>query len=254
MGSDNNYPDARILDTGGISPQNGGIMLKKYQVVAAVFFVFLFFAAFPSAWSYEANFTYKPGDSLKKGFSGNVIMVGGVSFRSNTKVRWSSLPQLAKLDGAIKNDVTTILRSKGLEVGGQGAYLLPIIEITAGGPPVYSLSDIVVKIEGKITLELKPSLDSEAAWSKSVECTLASFQGPDFWKRIDSVSWKEQNAQQIINNTSVPKNILSVELSSEAVNDVVRGLEMQYSGLMGDLASSIDAKEIRSAMKSGVSK
>ncbi|MFH1654916.1 MAG: hypothetical protein ABIE74_12820 [Pseudomonadota bacterium] len=239
-------------------------MTKKYLV--SLVCVILFISPVAQSAKYVANFQYKPDFQNPPDSAGLTIAVGKAEYKSGMQDMWYNSPEFVSLDQAIKDDLSEILKAKGFSVKGPftskkisksqrktiDLLLVPTVELVTSTPPVYRLNDVKVEVKGKITLKLEDVATHEIIWSSSIPFPLITSlecKDPSFWNKINQINWQDPSVIKTIDDEKVLKNIASVDLKPEVMNDVARGLEKQYPDLMASMAKMLDPEEIKALKK-----
>lgn len=229
-------------------------MIRKYLMVpAATLLSVISFIGFATAKSsqqevvpYAANFNYTLASQAAPGSGGVTFAIGNVNYQSNSKILWFSAPQFNNLDRGIKDDLSELLIAKGFSVRGPfdsydlipysdkkaiDLYLVMAVELSItykdpkaepGGVASWTYTGNI-EVNGKIHLGLKEIVTGELMWSKSIPLT--KFEFP----------YSIPN-QRIFDYNAFPYNLV--------MNDVAKGIEKQYPGLMATFWKLIDPEEM----------
>ena len=222
-------------------------MIRKYLIVFVFILLSVIFTSYSTAATkkqqqqqeepvYLANFNYTP-ESQATSASAGVTFAVNVNYQSNCGTVWLTWPQFANLDAAMKKDLSRIFEEKGITVCGffdshdlipyqdkkaSNLYAVPTLELSVTAPVMCSYT-----VSGKFTLVLKEIMTGELMWSKTIPLTSFDFQRVNEGFRCN------------------PKDDrLIVDLKAGGRNDVAKGIEKQYPGLMVTIAKLIDPEEM----------
>lgn len=244
----------------GVPTRKGGIMIKKYVVVAGIFFLAFLSAGFASAESpkknvepYVANFNYTPASRKAPGSSGVTLAVGPAIYVSDAKstrgADWRTAPQLERLNAALREDLSKLLMAKGFSVRGPfdsydlvpysdkkqiDLFLIPALELLATwkdtnvetegfSQKVYHGTG-TIELNGKLTIQLQEMMTRELMWTKNIPVTYSfpyDVRFPFF--------------------TGAPRPFDM----SLVIDDLAKGLEQQYPKMLETLSNLIDPEEMR---------
>lgn len=211
--------------------------------------------------AYVANFEYTPAPQVAPNSTGVTFAVGNVFYQSNFKPPWFTWPQFANLDTAIKQDLTKLLAAKGFTVRGPfdsydlipyqdkkaiDLYPVPTFELSMDpSREVYSMDDIKIEVNGKITLQLREIVTRELMWSKTIP--FKKFNFPIFFEphTFKGIIWQKGTDMKYIDDKTVKKIVEWVELDTKGMDLVAKGIEKQYPELMATISRLIDPEEMR---------
>ncbi|MFH1093486.1 MAG: hypothetical protein V1739_04945 [Candidatus Omnitrophota bacterium] len=203
---------------------------------------------------YVANFNYTSDSQSATSSTGVTIATIGIpTYITNSKELWFNTPQFENFQKALKEDLPKLLTAKGCVVKGSydsyemipypdkkkiDLYLTPTVAlfITSKGPSEILPKWVVgmVKIKGKIMLELREVVTKELMWSKTVE--FEEFKFP-----VYSIKWAEGTNVHKIND--VTEKAVSVN-DVTVMNEVAKGIEKQYPAIMASFFKLIDPEEM----------
>ncbi|MFH1094306.1 MAG: hypothetical protein V1739_09195 [Candidatus Omnitrophota bacterium] len=221
-------------------------MPRKYLIMSVFILLSVIITSYATAASkkqqeeavYTANFNYAQDSQAAPGSCGVTFAVESVNYQSNSGTIWLTWPQFANLDAAMKQDLTKIFTAKGITLRGpfdsydlmpyqdkkaSDLYAVPTLELTVfwqEGPDPFTVS-------GKFTLVLKEIMTGEAVWSKTIP--LISF-------RLQKIGSYQQ--------TGKDDRLIKDLLETGNRNDVAKGIEKQYPGLMATISKLIDPEEM----------
>lgn len=220
--------------------------MKKYPAVLIFVLLSVIYANHAPAASpkreeaiYVASFNYAPDPQAALDSAGVMFAVESVNYQSSTGTLWLLWPQFANLDATMKQDLTKILGAKGITLRGPFDFydLIPYQDKKASDLYAVSVLDLSIvlgqgmtftTVSGKFTLLLKEIMTGELMWSKTIPLTSFSVQNLAGFSltKIDS---------RLIEDLPLTANR----------NDVAKGIEKQYPGLMANISKLIDPEEMR---------
>lgn len=244
-------------------------MMRKYLKFLIFSFLFVIFstgcvtAAVTS--NYKANFNYTPDTQAAPGSADVIFAVADVSYQVNAKDTkpWFMYSQFDNLHKAVKEDLAKILVAKGFSVRGPfdaydlipypdkkviDLWLIPNIELSFKTPEeTYSIEDIKIEVTGTMRLKMQEINTRELMWTKSIPfkfefpCKNPGQSGIN----VESVHWGEGVVSgKEIYNRKINKKIISMELGANSMNEIAKGIEKEYSGIMANIFKLIDAQEL----------
>lgn len=202
------------------------------------------------AAQYVANFSYTPSAQETPDSAGVTFTVGGLTYNFHPKsdyIAWYTSPQLAKLPEAVKQDLSKLLAAKGFSVRGPfesydlipfqdkkaiDLWLIPTLELSVAGKNTkhdyanFMLTSYLdtgdVEVTGVIILELKEIVTRELLWSKSIPIKKFEFSFAVRYPINSPSGWFDA-----------------------VMNELVKGIEQQYSELLATVLKHIDPEEMR---------
>ncbi len=220
-------------------------MRRKYPIVFVFILLSVIFVSCATAATkkqqeeipYVANFTYTPESQATPVLAGVTFAIVDL-YQAEGFAPWLVWPQFANFNATLKQDLTKIFEAKGLSVRGSfdsyelisfqdkkasDMYVIPVLELS--GTPE---KDFAFTVSGKFTIVLKEIITGELVWSKVIP--LSSFNA----QHLGTFRPKEKDNPSTISDF----------LDTENRNDVVKGIEKQYSDFMATMAKLIDAEEM----------
>ncbi len=236
-------------------------MIKKCSVifVIAVLCVCSGLTAFAQAPQAAAggsavNFNYTPPSGEAPKPVGISFVIGKMNYQTSSKPLWFAAKQFGSLNEAAQADLAEILTAKGFGVRGPfesydlipypdkkaaDFYLVPTMELSVITPTeVYSVAEITAEVSGKLTLEAREIMTRELMWTKSIP-----FKKFDVASCIVSVTWVPGMAR-LVNDTTVKKGIVSVDMGDCLMNEISKEIEKQYPEAMATFYTLIDPEEM----------
>lgn len=242
-------------------------MIKTLSMVSGVLFLSLLSAGLAWAGSpkgessqkeaahYVANFSYTPDSRKAPGSGGVAFTVGGAVYASDVKTTqvadWRSAPPFAKLNAALKDDLSEILVAKGFSVRGPfDSYdlvpypdkkqidfsLVPTLELLAtlkdtaveaeragSAGKVYHGTG-TIEVNGKLTITLQEMMTRELMWTKNIPI---------------AYSFPYDVRFPYFETGSRPFDMGLV------MDDLAKGMEQQYPRILETLSNLLDPEEMR---------
>lgn len=242
-------------------------MIKKYCMVLTVSLLSIVSARYVIAAQpqkeeapYAANFIYTPASQATPNSAGVTIATIGIpTYITNSKEIWFNTLQFENFQKALKEDLPKLLTAKGFAVKGPydsyemipypdkkniDMYLTPTAElsITSKGPSDDLPKGVVamVKVKGKIMLELREVVTKELMWSKTIE--FEEFKVPAHGRIVWAAGIKEHMISDPTEKTVSVDNVT-------VMNDVAKGIEKQYPEIMASFFKLMDPEEMRMIKK-----
>lgn len=249
-------------------------MPRKYLLVLMLSFLsviaFIGFAAAASAQKeearYVAKFNYTPDTQAAPGSAGVTFTVANVSYQISAKDTkpWFANPQFGNLHKAVAEDLTKLLMAKGFSVRGHfdsydlipypdkkaiDLWLVPTIELSFKTPEeTYSIEDIEIEVTGIMKLKMQEITTRELMWAKDIpfKFEFPCKQPGQDWINVESIHWgKGVVGSKDVYNRKIKKQITSIEIGSNSMNEIAKGIEKEYPVIMANISKLIDVEEMR---------
>jgi len=202
---------------------------------------------------YIANFNYTPVTAFAPLTNKVVFTVGNPSYASLGPISWTTSPQFANMEEAIKRDIGKLLVAKGFDLRGPYATydLIPFQDkkdidlfVIITLVPSVTVNHINERLEsiwkyesptlqtgeaqmtGTINVEMREIVTKELMWAKTIPLKKVDFQ------YVGRIPWGKPHEPGEIYDTNA------------LINGMAKGLDQQYPEVMATIYSLIDPQEM----------